>query len=66
MTAMCRDGSIVNTSLNTITVGGRGYTETYVLFEHLLTGPGGFVSWNCKDINEAFCMVCWMRGGKVC
>ncbi len=64
MFAMCRDGSAVHVFGNTISVSGRGMSETYVLCGNMLTGPHGFRSMNCRGIDEAFCMVCGVHGGK--
>lgn len=64
MFAMCRDGSTVHVFGNTISVSGRGMSETYVLCGNMLTGPHGFRSMNCRGIDEAFCMVCGVHGGK--
>ena len=64
MFAMCRDGSIVYAFGNAISVSGRGVYETYVLCGNMLTGPHGFRSMNCRSIDEAFCLVCGVHGGK--
>lgn len=64
MLAMCRDGSTVHVFGNTISVSGRGMSETYVLCGNMLTGPHGFRSMNCRSVDEAFCMVCGVHGGK--
>ena len=64
MFAMCRDGSAVHVFGNTISVSGRGMSETYVLCGNMLTGPHGFRSMNCRSIDEAFCLVCGVRAGE--
>lgn len=64
MFAMCRDGSTVHAFGNAISVSGRGMSETYVLCGNMLTGPHGLRSMNCRSIDEAFCLVCGVHGGK--
>lgn len=64
MFAMCRDGSTVHVFGNTISVSGRGMSETYILCGNMLTGPHGFRLMNCRSVDEAFCMVCGVHGGK--
>lgn len=64
MFAMCRDGSTVHVFGNTISVSGRGMSETYILCGNMLMGPRGFRSMNCRSIDEAFCLVCGVHGGK--
>ena len=64
MFAICRDGSTIHVSGNTISVSGRGMSEAYVLCGNMLTGPRGFRSMNCRSIDEAFCLVCGVHGGK--
>lgn len=35
-----------------------------LLCGNMLMGPRGFRSMNCRSIDEAFCLVCGVHGGK--